>query len=235
VVIGRRRERIEEVKAENKDVAGSILAVQGDITEPRDREHVVRECVSRYGSVDILINNAGTTGSAPLLEYEPEDWKAVMATNLEASFFMAQQAIPEMRARGWGRIVNVASVYGTLALNNEFYAGMVPASSPGDMGPVRAPAYHTSKGGLLTMTRELAAAVAPWGITVNAVTPGMFFTEQSEGILDEEVVRRLEKGTPMGRFGRPEELARAVRFLASEDASFVTGHELVVDGGWSIW
>ncbi len=155
-----------------------------------------------------------------------------MATNVDAAFFMAQRVLPSMRERHFGRIVNIGSVYGALALNPAHYDTF---TDDPEFGPRRQPAYHTSKGAVLNLTRDVAAAVAKWGVTVNTVSPGMVTTEQSDGLLSDEVNRRLCAMTPVGRFGEPAEIAYAVRFLVSERAGFITGTELTVDGGWSIW
>jgi NAD(P)-dependent dehydrogenase (short-subunit alcohol dehydrogenase family) len=124
-------------------------------------------------------------------------------------------------------------VYGSLGLNAALYAGLFPDDE--GAGPTRQPAYHASKGAVLNLTRDLAVAVARDGITVNTVSPGMFLTEQSRGIVNDDVVRELSAMTPLGRFGEPREVAAAIGFLVSEQASFVTGAELRVDGGWTIW
>ncbi len=126
----------------------------------------------------------------------------------------------------------VGSIYGSLTLNPGQYD-----SFPHDdaLGPVRQPAYHISKGALLNLTRELAGAVAPWNVTVNVVSPGFIFTDQSRELLSDAVKERLTSNTPLRRFGETWEIASAVRYLASEEASFITGAELLVDGGWSIW
>ena len=230
VLVGRRAERLDETGA---GLPGKPLVVAADVTETADRERVVRETLARFGRVDVLVNNAGVSGKAPLLDLDEADWRRVLATNLDACFFLAQHVIPPMRDAGYGRIVNIASVYGSLGLNAALYAGLFPGDE--GRGPTRQLAYHTSKGGLLNLTRDLAVAVAPWGITVNAVSPGMFLTEQSRGIVSDEVIRRLSELTPVGRFGDPREVGHAVRFLASEEAGFITGAELRVDGGFTIW
>jgi NAD(P)-dependent dehydrogenase (short-subunit alcohol dehydrogenase family) len=210
-----------------------VLTIAADTSAADDRARIVSETLDRFGRIDILVNNAGVSGRAALLEYGVEDWRRVMETNLEALFFLSQAVLPTMRAQRYGRIVNVGSVYGSLGLNAQLYPGMF--ADQGDAGPERQPAYHTSKGGVLNLTRDLAAAVARWGVTVNTLSPGMFLTEQSKGIVSDEVVRSLSEMTPVGRFGEPREVGYAVRFLASEEAAFITGAELRVDGGWSIW
>ncbi len=214
-------------------IVGEMCAVPADVTSAEDRGRVVRETLERFGRIDILVNNAGVSGQAPLLEYPEAEWRRIMATNVDACFSMAQAVLPAMRERGYGRIVNITSLYANLGLNPDLYPGFFEEDVNG--GPTRQPAYHASKGALLAMTKELAGDVAPWGITVNAVSPGAFLTEQSEGIVDENVIKAIAARAPMRRWGDPRELAYAVRFIASEEASFITGVELRVDGGWTTW
>ncbi len=234
VLTGRRREPLEEAASSAAAAGGAeALLVPSDVAVEADRQRIVSETLERFGRIDILVNNAGVSGQAPLLDYTLEDWRRIMATNVEACFFLAQLVLPVMRERQYGRIVNIASVYGSLGMNASLYAGLM---SPDEgRGPGRQPAYHSSKGALLNMTRDLAVAVAPWGVTVNSLSPGMFLTEQAEKIVDGNVISSLSAMTPVGRFGEPREIGYAVRFLASEEAAFITGTELVVDGGWSIW
>jgi NAD(P)-dependent dehydrogenase (short-subunit alcohol dehydrogenase family) len=232
VLVGRRPGPLEETCAA-PNLVGATHVVPADVSIPEDRERIVREALHRFDRLDILVNNAGTSGNAPLLDYSVEDWRRVMSTNLEACFFLAQQVLPTMRDQGYGRIVNIASVYGSLGLNPAFFPGL---SKPDDgRGSFRQPAYHSSKGGLLNLTRDLAVAVAPWGVTVNSVSPGMFPSELSNKILSPELIESLSAATPIGRFGEPREIGYAVKFLASEEAAFITGTELRVDGGWSSW
>jgi NAD(P)-dependent dehydrogenase (short-subunit alcohol dehydrogenase family) len=230
LAVGRRQEPLEETAATDAD--GRIGTIAADVTVAADRDRVVAAALERHGRIDVLVNNAGVSGIAPLLELDEADWRRVMATNLDAAFFMAQAVLPAMRDRRWGRIVNIGSVYGTLALNPALYDAF-----PFDdvRGPTRQPAYHSSKGAVLNLTRDLAVAVAPWGVTVNTVSPGMIITDQSRGLLSDRVKQALADMTPLGRFGEPREIAHAVRFLASDEAAFITGAELRVDGGWSIW
>jgi NAD(P)-dependent dehydrogenase (short-subunit alcohol dehydrogenase family) len=231
-VVGRRQDRLDETAAKiaAKD---RLLLLQADVTQAEHRARIRDETLRAFGQIDILVNNAGVGSFGPLLEYSEADWHQVFLTNVDACFFMAQVVIPHMQRANFGRIINIASVYGSLGLHAELYAGLIPQE--GEKGPQRNPAYHASKGALVNLTRDLAIPVARWGITVNTISPGMFITEQSEGIVNDDVIASLSAMTPAGRFGSPREIGYAVRFLASEEASFITGHNLIVDGGWSIW
>jgi len=233
LVAGRRREPLDEAVAALAGSPGAVVAVVADVTEESGRAAIADACLQRHGSIDVLVNNAGATATAPLLDYEEADWERVFATNVAAAFFMAQNVLPAMRDARWGRIVNIGSVYGSLGLNNDYYEGRLPWDTPGDAGPVREVAYSASKGALIQLTRELATAVGRWNITVNTVTPGMVPVDAIP--MAPDIRRRLEAMTPMRRTGTPADVAAAVRYLASEDASFVTGTELRVDGGWAIW
>jgi NAD(P)-dependent dehydrogenase (short-subunit alcohol dehydrogenase family) len=167
------------------------------------------------------------------LDYTVDEWRVVNATHAEAAFFLSQQAAKVLRDSDQGRVINIASVYGSLAINNDHYGEALPRETPGDRGPVREFAYAATKGAVLQLTRELATALAPWGVTVNSVTPGMI--PVSAIPMAESTKKRLSRMTPMGRVGCPEEIASVVRFVASARASFMTGSEITVDGGWSIW
>ena len=235
VLTGRRLHALEETAELIGGNRSDVLIVQSDVTVAADRARIVSECVATLGRVDILVNNAGISFIAPLLSHQEKEWREVMNTNLDSHFFMAREVIPLMRDQHWGRIINIASIYGSLASNNDLYGDLMPAANEQGLGPTRQPGYHTSKGGVLTLTKDLAVAVARWGITVNAISPGMFMTEQTDHIVNDEVRKNVATMTPMGRFGEPHEVAHAVRFLASEDASFITGVNLRVDGGWSLW
>jgi NAD(P)-dependent dehydrogenase (short-subunit alcohol dehydrogenase family) len=136
------------------------------VTEEAGRAAIAAACLDHNGSIDVLVNNAGATATAPLLDYEEAHWEHVFATNVAAAFFMARAVLPAMRDARWGRIVNIGSVYGSLGLNNDYYEGRLPWDTPGDAGPVREVAYSASKGALLQLTRELATAVGRWNVTV---------------------------------------------------------------------
>jgi NAD(P)-dependent dehydrogenase (short-subunit alcohol dehydrogenase family) len=232
VAVGRRADKVEETAAMAKG-SGEVAPCPADVTSAKDRERVCEFALSRFGAIDILVNNAGISRPGELLTYTPQAWHEVYETNVAACFFLAQAVLPTLKDQGWGRIINIASVYGTLGVNTSYYAGMF-GPDVGN-GPVRNPAYHSSKGALINLSRDLAIAVAPWNVTVNTISPGMFETEQSAKIISDEVVRNLSTMTPLGRFGEVHEIGYAVRFLASEEAAFITGVNLQVDGGWSLW
>lgn len=228
-----------------------------DVRVPEDRDRLVSRAVDQPGALFGLVNNAGVGRLRPLLDESLADWRETFETNLEAAFFLSQRAIEAMRPHGEGRIVNIASMHGIVGMNNEGHGARAPETSPGDRGPVRCSAYTTSKGGLIQLTRDLAAAVGRWGITVNAISPGQIphtsvpsaavgrasgGTTASSGkppglgdTLDAEIIKAFAAQTPLRRVGRPEEIAGPVRFLLSEDASYITGANLVVDGGFTIW
>jgi len=233
VLVGRRRRELEATAAAAA-FEGRALIVQGDVTASADRGRIVDACMAEFGRIDVLVNNAGISAKAPILAYTEADWRRVLATNLDACFFLAQQVAPVMRGQRWGRIINIGSIYGSLGLNAGLYSGLFPMEDQGS-GATRQPAYHAAKGGLLNLSRDLAIAFAPWGITVNVVSPGPILTEQTKAIVNDEVRRRLASMTPLGRLGHPAEVGYAVRFLASDDAAFITGIDLPVDGGWLSW
>ena len=186
------------------DVADSAAVARG-----------MAEVAERIGTVDILVNNAGIQHRAPIEQFSDADWRRLMATNLDAPFFMARAVIPAMKAKGRGKIINIASIMSSLAR---------PTTVP----------YQVSKGGLAMLTRGLAVELAPHGIQVNAIAPGFFRTEMNEALTtNAEFSAWVTKRTPAGRWAEPSELAGAAVFLASPASAFVTGQVLYVDGGFT--
>ncbi|MGN6100123.1 MAG: SDR family NAD(P)-dependent oxidoreductase [Devosia sp.] len=232
LIAGRREKMLTETVAASAG-PGRIIAFGADIREPDARHRLVEATITNFGALDILVNNAGVTSLTPLLDYTVEEWRNVMATHAEATFFLSQAAIPALRKSSQARIINIGSVYGSLGINNDFYGEGLPWDNARGSGPVREFAYAATKGAVLQLTRELATALGRWGITVNAVTPGMIPVDAIP--MAEATRERLSKSTPLGRVGRPEEIAAVVRFMAGRGSAFMTGAEVKVDGGWSIW
>jgi NAD(P)-dependent dehydrogenase (short-subunit alcohol dehydrogenase family) len=190
------------------------LAFAADVTKIADVERLADDVEREFGKVDILVNNAGINIRGPIQQLTEADWDAVIDTNLKGPFLCARAIGPRMVSRGWGRVINLGSVLGVIAL------------------PGRAP-YASSKAGIINLTRVLALEWAGTGVTANAICPGAFATEMNRSLLDDPVkYKEFVAQIPMGRWGELEELTGAVVFLASDAASYVTGTPLFVDGGW---
>jgi 3-oxoacyl-[acyl-carrier protein] reductase len=187
------------------------LAIQGDVREPDSAEAVVKAALEAFGRVDILVNNAGITRDDLIMRMTPEAWRDVLETNLFGAFWTTKAVTrPMLKAKG-GRIINITSVSG----------------QAGQMGQAN---YSAAKAGLIGLTKATARELASRGITVNAVAPGFVLTELTEDLPDDLKAQLIER-TPLGRFGTTEEIAAAVAFLASDEASYITGQVLAVDGG----
>jgi len=212
VLTGRRVRELEEVSAR----CPRSLAVPGDATAAEDRARLVRTAVDHYGRLDLLVNNAGLARVVRAEDEEPESFAAVLDLNLTAVFGLCRLAGEQMLAQGSGSIINIASIYGMVA------SGGLPQA-----------AYAASKGGVVNLTRELAAQWAARGVRVNAICPGWFRSEMTAEMLDNESGRNwVNRRTPMGRPGEAGELDGALLFLASRASSYVTGTTIAVDGGY---
>jgi NAD(P)-dependent dehydrogenase (short-subunit alcohol dehydrogenase family) len=197
------------------------IAVRADISDPEQARAISEAAVKRFGGVDILVNNAADFTTKSVEEATVEDWHRVLNVNVIGTAMVSKYAVPEMKKRGAGSIVNIASMSGIIA-QPEFVT------------------YNASKGAILTMTRCMALDLAPFKIRVNSVCPGCVFTTATErewkrmGITKEEWTARMAPGHMLNRVGQPVEVANAVLFLASDEASFITADHLMVDGGY-VW
>ena len=208
--------RAETLRGEGRDAAAELL----DVSDAAAIREVTERLIAQHGCIDILVNNAGmgtprrgADGGVPAIhEMQDGDWAEVLAVNLTGPFLLSRAVVPGMRAGGWGRIVNISSRAGRTAV------------MAGDI------AYAATKAGLVGMTRRLAAEVAADGVTVNAVAPGRFDTALARRS-GEAVIAQALQGIPAARVGRPEEIAATVAFLCSEEAGYMTGTVIDVNGG----
>lgn len=211
---------LREAVAGIEGVVGAARAWELDVTDETAVARVVSEVADHFGGIDVLVNNAGIAGAnRPTHEVTAEEWRRVMAVNVEGVFFCTKHAIPHLREGGGGSIVNLSSIYGLV-------------------GAADSPPYHASKGAVRLMSKTDAMLYADDGIRVNSVHPGYVWTPMVEEALEErgELEEKREQVAalhPLGRIGEPEEVAYAILYLASDESAFVTGSELVIDGGYT--
>jgi 3-oxoacyl-[acyl-carrier protein] reductase len=187
------------------------MAFKADVSTEAGANDLIKAAVDAYGKLDILVNNAGTTRDSVIMMMKAEDFDTVIQTNLRSTWLCSKAAVRTMMRKRYGRIVNVSSISGVM----------------GNAGQTN---YSASKAGIIGFTKALAREVASRGITVNAVAPGFVLTDLTKD-LPAEITEQLNKNIPLGRWGTVDDVAQATAFLASDDASYITGHVLVVDGG----
>ena len=205
-----------------RDEGGSAEAVSGDVSSSDDARRMVRAAVGAYGGLHVLVNSAGVSARNALAgDADPEEvWDRVLDVNLKGSYLVSLHAVPEMERSGGGSIIHLSSIIGLVG----YRAGMGGGFNP----------YAPSKGGVVQLTRNMAVDLAAKGIRVNCICPGYVATNLTRSLTeDPETLARLESLHPMGRLGRPEEIAQAALFLASDESSYVTGAPLAVDGGYT--
>ena len=193
--------------------AAGVEAVAGDVSSAGDVSRMVALALERFGAVHVLVNNAGILRPTPVIEIEEEEWDRVVDVNLKGTYLCSRAVLPAMRREGWGRIVNFSSTAG---------------KSVSTLGGAH---YTAAKAGVLGFTRHLAKEEAPYGITVNAVCPGLIDTEMVRDTIDPERMRSYARSFPISRLGRPGEVADLVAFLASDRAAYITGASLDINGG----
>ncbi len=211
-LFGRRQDRLDQAQ---KIVGNSALTISGDITRQEDIDRLTDRVLAEWGRIDILINNAGTFAPAALHETDDRVWDDILNVNLRGVFLLTKKVLPHMLEQKSGSIVHISSILGMIA---------VPETA----------AYNVSKGALNQFSKSIAVEYGNAGIRSNSVCPGMIETEMTEELRSNaELMAEWKKGYPLGRFGGPDEVAGACLFLASDEASFVTGVTLPVDGGYT--
>jgi NAD(P)-dependent dehydrogenase (short-subunit alcohol dehydrogenase family) len=208
-----RPDGLEAVAGEIRAAGAPALVLPGDVTKKADCERLVQEVTRTFGRLDILINNAGINRDAMAAKMTEEQWDAVLSVNLKGSFLCAQAALPGMRERAWGRVVNTSSI--------------------GSLGNIGQANYAASKAGVIGLTKTLALEYARYGVTVNAVAPGPVMTAMLAGVPD-AIRDKIVAQVPVGRIASPDEIANVHVFLASDEAAFITGQVIFADGGMSV-
>ncbi len=208
------QDEAEQVVADIRDAGGTAFSVQGDVTDREQCERIFAKATEKHGSVEILINNAGVISDSLLLRMSDEQWNHPIDTNLYGTYYCCKLAIPHMVRNRWGRIVNISSVVGIR----------------GNIGQSN---YSASKAAIHGFTYSLAKEIATRNVTVNAVAPGYVQTATS-GVISDRVREKVLSWIPMGRFGEPDEIAPMAVFLTTEEARYITGEVIRVDGGMAI-
>jgi 3-oxoacyl-[acyl-carrier protein] reductase len=211
VLAARSADTLEEVAAQIRSRGGEAFVVEMDLMDRESIKTAIGKAAKEFGRIDILVNNAGITKDQLAVRMKQQDWESVIQTNLSGSFYATQEVLQGMMRERWGRIVNISSVVGE-------------KGNPGQAN------YVASKAGLIGLTKSLAQEVGSRNITVNAVAPGFIETDMTH-VLSEELKQKMVEATPLKRMGKPEEIAAAVKFLVSDEAAFITGHVLDVNGG----
>jgi len=214
-LVSRDREKLTSVADEVTAAGGRATVFAGDVTSEEDVRRVESEILAVYPKVNILINNAGVNVRKPVVDFTLEEWRRVMDTNVTAAFLMCRSFVPAMSGQGYGRILNMTSIMSHVSLPHRI-------------------AYATSKTALLGMTRTLALELAPEAITVNGISPGPFGTEMNKPLMENpETNAQFISNIPLGRWGKVEEIGALAVYLCSEDAGFITGTDILIDGGWT--
>ena len=213
-LVSRDTAHLTAVAEEARNMGAQAEVFRADVREEAQVLQLARDVPAKLGPVDILINNAGTVVRSLCVDFTLADWKLVLNTNLTSAFLMCRSFVPQMKGRGYGRVINISSIMAHISL------------------PQRT-AYSASKAGLLGFTRALALELAPEKITVVAISPGPFVTEMTAPLAaDPAHNAQFSSRVPLGRWGQPEEVGKLALYLCSDEASFITGTDILIDGGW---
>jgi gluconate 5-dehydrogenase len=221
-------ELAEDTAADVRALGRQAVAFKMDVADPHDVERCFNAACARFGGVDVLVNNAGVGVLGPSEDASRTEWQRVFDVNVSGMFDCCQRAGRLMLERGRGKIINIASIYGLVGTDGRLYEHTRPMTHQGI-------AYNASKGAVISLTRSLAVEWAPRGVFVNAIAPGMMNTGKHRPDLEPRTWDNLAERTPLRRTGTGADLRGALIFLASAASDFVTGHVLVVDGGWTAW
>ena len=217
VITARRLERLEALAAELRDMGVKCLPLKCDVTDSAMVDEVAAAVEKEFGKVDVLVNCAGSAKNAGVIDMTNEEWDFTISTDMTSVFYVTRAFAKIMKKNNYGRTINISSMYGLVGNT-----------------AIDTVAYHASKGGVVNMTRAVAAELAKYNITCNAICPGYFATELTEDTLNTEMFTNYMKATvPLGRYGKEGELNAGAIFLASEEASYVTGVILPIDGGYT--
>lgn len=216
-VCGRNKEDLKRVSVAVQELGKKAEGIYLDVTSDESVRQGVDQILGSFEKIDILVNNAGINYRVPVLEFPEDEWERIINTNLKGYFLVARAVVPQMLERGYGKVINMSSILGTVALPNQL-------------------AYASSKGGVDQMTKVMAIEWAQQGVRVNAIGPTYFETELVAQLRnDPERFNFINERTPMGRWGYPHELEGIVIFLAAEASDFITGQTIYIDGGWTSW
>jgi len=220
VPVGRSAEKGAAFEEELRQLGANVMFVQGDTVNKQSMQNLCRTVIDHFGGVDILVNNAGfnthSEGRLPIHEYRDKDWLEIVEANLTGFYYCSKPVIEHMKERKYGRIINISSIVGSVPLRNQC-------------------AYASAKGGVNTLTKAMALELAPYNILVNCISPGSVVNEHTQKMFysNKETYERFMSHVPLGRPGRPEEIAGATVFLASDEVTYMTGNIVTIDGGWT--
>jgi NAD(P)-dependent dehydrogenase (short-subunit alcohol dehydrogenase family) len=214
IVVSRDQEKLDLTAKAIRDLGASAYVFRADVTDEAQVAQLERDVAANVGKIHILINNAGINIRKAVTEFTLAEWNSVINTNLTSAFLMCRSFVPHLKGFGYGRILNMTSIMSHVSIAERT-------------------AYSSSKAGLLGFTKALALELAPEGITVNGISPGPFATEMNTPIInDPEKNRQFVSKIPVGRWGKLEEIGKLAVYLCSEEAGFITGTDILIDGGW---